>query len=63
MAKSANSKVVFVPMQLQSDVSSQLGGASGSGLGAIVPNESATNEGSGLGSASRVGILNSVADM
>jgi erythrocyte band 7 integral membrane protein len=62
MAKSANSKVVFVPMQLQSDVSSQLGGASGSGLGAIVPNESAMNEGS-LGSASRVGILNSVADM
>lgn len=60
MAKSASSKVVFVPMQLQSDVASQLGG--GSGLGTYVQNESATNEGD-LGSASRVGVLNSIANM
>jgi len=55
MAKSANSKVVFVPMQLQSDVGS---------FGPMVQNES--GEGSsgsgGLGIASRAGILNSVAD-
>ncbi|KAJ3505575.1 hypothetical protein NLJ89_g7345 [Agrocybe chaxingu] len=62
MAKAANSKVVFVPMQLQSDVTSQLSGASGSGLGTIVQNESATDT-SNLGNAGRVGILNSVAEV
>jgi len=58
MAKSANSKVVFVPMQLQSDVSSQL--ASGSGVNAIVQNEAANDSGL-LGTAGQVGVLNSIA--
>jgi regulator of protease activity HflC (stomatin/prohibitin superfamily) len=63
MAKSAHSKVVFVPMQLQSDVSSQLSGPSGSGLGAIVQNESADTAGNAItASAGRVGVLNSIAD-
>lgn len=52
MAKSANSKVVFVPMHLQGDV-----GASGSGITAAVQSES----GEGLGSAGRAGLLNSMA--
>ena len=61
MAKSANSKVVFVPMQLQSDVGSQLSGAAGSSsnFGAMLQNKS-TNDGT-VGVASRVGVLNSVA--
>ena len=60
MAKSAHSKVVFVPMQLQSDVVGQLANqASGSNLGAIVQNEA---EG-GLGAAGRVGLLNSVSEV
>lgn len=50
MAKSANSKVVFVPMQLQSDIGRQLA-ASQSGEMDV-----------GLGQAGRVGILNAVAD-
>lgn len=57
MAKTANSKVVFVPMQLQSD-----GGqfSSGSGnLAAAVQSES----GEGLGPTARVGLLNSLAGM
>ena len=55
MAKSANSKVIFVPMQLQSDV----GGSSS--IGALVQSEAAEGSG-GLGLAGRAGILNSVAD-
>ena len=55
MAKSAHSKVIFVPMQLQSDV----GGSSS--IGAMVQSEAAEGSG-GLGVASRAGILNSVAD-
>ena len=56
MAKSANSKVVFVPMQLQSDV--------GSSMSAMVQSESGEgSSGGGLGVASRAGILNSVADV
>lgn len=64
MAKSANSKVVFVPMQLQNDVGSQLSGAAGSSsnLGAIMQNEASTSEGA-LGAAGRVGVLNSVAEV
>ncbi|KAG6854441.1 hypothetical protein C0991_006520 [Blastosporella zonata] len=59
MAKSASSKVIFVPMQLQSDVVGQLANqASGSGLAAIAQTE--TDE-SGLGTAGRAGLLNSVA--
>jgi regulator of protease activity HflC (stomatin/prohibitin superfamily) len=62
MAKSANSKVVFVPMQLQSDLgSSQF--ASGSGLNAIVQNEASAGEANGLGAAGRVGVLNSVSEL
>ena len=62
MAKSASSKVVFVPMQLQSDVIGQVAnqaGASGSGSGsnAVIQEES----GEGLGGAvARAGVLNSV---
>ena len=55
MAKSANSKVIFVPMHLQGDVSGT------NPIGAIVQNEVAEGSG-GLGVASRAGILNSVAD-
>ena len=61
MAKSANSKVVFVPMQLQNDVSSQLAG--GSGINSIVQNESGTGETSGLGPAGRAGLLNTVSEL
>ena len=53
MAKSASSKVVFVPMHLQSEVISP---ASGSGAGVI-----AEESGEGVGSsATRAGLLNSV---
>lgn len=65
MAKAANSKVVFVPMQLQSDVVGQLGGGSGSGAatgsGAKYLADEAT-DGSG-GSASRAAILSSIANV
>lgn len=59
MAKSADSKVVFVPMNLQGDVSAQLAnnmtaGSSGSGAGA----------GGGMGGAAqRAGLLTSMADL
>jgi hypothetical protein len=59
MAKSANSKVVFVPMQLQSD----LGGASASGLNAVVQNEAGSSDQNVLGPAGRVGVMNSVSNM
>ncbi|KAF8524559.1 hypothetical protein BU17DRAFT_63126 [Hysterangium stoloniferum] len=55
MAKTANSKVVFVPMQLQGDVVHQL--ASGSGGGGLSEN------GEGLSGASRAGLLSSMADL
>jgi len=54
MAKSAQSKVIFVPMQLQSDVVSQL--ASGSGG---KPNAQILSE-SGEGGAMQAGLLNSM---
>jgi regulator of protease activity HflC (stomatin/prohibitin superfamily) len=58
MAKSAHSKVIFVPMQLQSDVAGQIAGqASGSNIGALVQNEVGD---SGMGVAGRAGLLNSV---
>lgn len=59
MAKTAQSKVVFVPMQLQSDVMGHIGGPSGSNGVASISNES----GEGVGSAGRAGILNSVSEM
>ncbi|KAG6895639.1 hypothetical protein C0992_000251 [Termitomyces sp. T32_za158] len=61
MAKSSGSKVIFVPMQLQSDVVGKLANqASGSEVGAILQSE--TDEG-GIGSTSRAGILNSIASV
>ncbi|KAG6877362.1 hypothetical protein C0993_008217 [Termitomyces sp. T159_Od127] len=61
MAKSSGSKVIFVPMQLQSDVVGKLANqASGSDVGAILQSE--TDEG-GVGSVSRAGILNSIASV
>jgi len=59
MAKSANSKVVFVPMQLQNDLS----GASTSGLNTVVQNEYANDGQNILGPAGRVGVLNAVSDI
>jgi erythrocyte band 7 integral membrane protein len=56
MAKSANSKVVFVPMQLQTDVVGQL---AASGSGNVVRDES----GEGPSAASRAGLLTSMADV
>lgn len=65
MAKSASSKVIFVPMQLQSDVVGQMAKqASGSNLAAIA--ESETGESSsagGMGAAGRAGLLNSVSQV
>ncbi|KAI0941247.1 hypothetical protein AcV7_002866 [Taiwanofungus camphoratus] len=58
MAKTANSKVVFVPMQLQSDVVGQMSRhaeASGSALH--------DETGEGIGAAGRIGVLNSVSDI
>ena len=60
MAKSASSKVVFVPMQLQNDVIAQVSGGqpSGSGSGAgVIAEES----GEGVSNTvNRAGLLNSV---
>ncbi|KAI0307223.1 hypothetical protein B0F90DRAFT_1852581 [Multifurca ochricompacta] len=55
MAKSAGSKVIFVPMQLQSDVIAQLQ----SGPSNLVRDES----GEGLGSVGRVGLLSALSDV
>ena len=61
MAKSSGSKVIFVPLQLQSDVVGKLTNqASGSDVGAILQSE--TDEG-GIGSASRAGVLSSIASI
>ena len=61
MAKTANSKVVFVPMQLQSDVVSNLAGPSGEGSssGAALRLE----HGEGIDAAGRAGILSSVSSI
>lgn len=61
MAKTAGSKVVFVPMQLQSDVIGQLG-ASGSGVSHAVSSEAGTDMG-GFGSAGRAGVINSISNI
>ncbi|OSD04479.1 hypothetical protein PYCCODRAFT_1364138 [Trametes coccinea BRFM310] len=66
MAKNANSKVVFVPMQLQNDVIGQVSNqieASGSGAGTgkgAVHDESGEGMGSAVGKA---GLLNSVSEV
>jgi hypothetical protein len=59
MAKSGNSKVIFVPMQLQSDVVGQLASGSSTygGGSAIVQSES------GEGAVNRAGLLNSMANI
>ncbi|KAI0692546.1 hypothetical protein BC835DRAFT_1356707 [Cytidiella melzeri] len=62
MAKSANSKVVFVPMQLQNDVAGQLmrqSGAGPSGASHAVGDEA----GEGMGDVTRMGLLNSVSQV
>jgi erythrocyte band 7 integral membrane protein len=56
MAKTAGSKVVFVPMQLQSDVMGQLGQSQG-GPSMIMRDES----GEGLGAVGRAGLLSTIA--
>ena len=69
MAKSVNSKVVFVPMQLQSDVVAQLGAGSGSGAagpsgsGAWAGSSTAGNESDAGAGATRAGLLTSMADI
>lgn len=57
MAKSASTKVVFVPMQLQSDVVGQMAGSS-SGAGPSI----AVQE-SGEGPAGRAGLLNAMSEV
>ena len=60
MAKSASSKVIFVPMQLQSDVAGQLANAaSGSGIGSVVQSEAGD---ANIGIAGRAGLLNSISE-
>ena len=61
MAKTSSSKVVFVPMQLQSDVIGQVAGGSGSGSGQGAYLKEDTDV--GTGAASRAGILNSISDV
>lgn len=65
MAKSANSKVVFVPMQLQSDVVGQVakhGSGSGGGQAAI-DNAVRDESGENLGAVGRAGLLNTVSNI
>lgn len=61
MARSANSKVVFVPMQLQSDVIGHLtsGNQVSSGSGVILGDQT----GDGLGTVGRAAVLNSISDV
>lgn len=60
MAKSANSKVVFVPMQLQTDVVGQLSKqGSGSGSAGMIQEES----GEGANPALRAGLLSSMSNV
>jgi len=62
MAKSSNSKVIFVPMQLQNDVTRHLAGVnSESGVMDVLRSE--TGDSAGIGGATRVGLLNSVANV
>lgn len=51
MAKSGNSKVIFVPMQLQSDINNQLAG--GSGMNAMIQNESSDRNQDGFGAVGK----------
>jgi len=58
MAKTAGTKVVFVPMQLQSDIVGQLGQPV-AGSSNIVRHES----GEGLGAVGRAGLLSTISDV
>lgn len=58
MAKTASSKVVFVPMQLQSDVVGQLANQAGSSSGAGFSGKDEMSDG-----ISRAGVLSSIADV
>jgi erythrocyte band 7 integral membrane protein len=58
MAKTAGSKVVFVPMQLQSDVIGQLNQPQ-AGSSGVIREES----GEGLGAVGRAGLLSTIADV
>lgn len=62
MAKSASSKVVFVPMQLQSDVIGQLGHGSG-GAGPSGSGHHGSLGEAADGPVGRAGILGSMADV
>lgn len=55
MAKTASSKVVFVPMQLQSDVVGMLANGQGS--------SSQGGQSDAMSGATRAGVLSSIADM
>lgn len=62
MAKSANSKVVFVPMQLQTDVYGSMGGngnAGASGSGRAIQSEA----GESISPAGQAGLLQSISNV
>jgi len=59
MAKSANSKVVFVPMQLQTDVMGQLSNQGAGPAAAMIQEESRD----GMNPATRAGLLSTIADV
>lgn len=64
MAKTAQSKVVFVPMSLQTDINSQMARGGNDHMSAAVAQESGEGSGEGgLGVAGRAGLLNSVSNM
>lgn len=59
MAKSANSKVVFVPMQLQSDIVGQMAGPSGT---AAITHDGG-GDASALGAAGRAGLVSNLSNI
>ncbi|KAA1473468.1 hypothetical protein DENSPDRAFT_802635 [Dentipellis sp. KUC8613] len=63
MAKSASTKVVFVPMQLQSDLVGQLQPSAGPSASGSGPNPLRDESGEGINAAGRAGLLGSVADI
>jgi hypothetical protein len=64
MAKTAQSKVVFVPMSLQTDINGQMARGGNDQMSAAVAQESGEGSGSGgLGISGRAGLLNSVSNM
>lgn len=63
MAKSGNSKVIFVPMQLQSDVVGQLANHPSITAAESSAAGGSAAEGSGLSVAGRAAVLNSMSDV